>query len=74
MEGTYDPEADCAYLRLVATVEVGASRRQAVVRGVGLKADLVLDIDENDRILGIEIFDARDVLREDTIAALRQLP
>ena len=73
MEGTYDPEADAAYLGLVATTEPGESKRQATARVEGLRADIVFDFDADDRIIGIEIIGARDQLRPETIDGLRRL-
>jgi uncharacterized protein YuzE len=73
MDGTYDPEVDAAYLRLVPTLEPGRSKRQAAVHADGLKAMIAFDFDDEDRILGIEIIGARDQLRAETIDALRRL-
>ena len=73
MDGTYDPEVDAAYIRLVSTLEPGESKRQAVVQADGLTASIVFDLDDEDRILGIEILGARDQLRSETIDALRKL-
>ena len=73
VNGTYDPEADAAYLRLVEQPEPGQSKRQATVHADGLRAMIVFDFDDEDRILGIEIIGARDQLRPETIDALRSL-
>jgi uncharacterized protein YuzE len=67
MRGSYDPEADAAYLHLIDSDE--RSVRQAWVEAEGLRAMVVLDFDDEDRLLGIEIIGARDQLRRETIAA-----
>jgi uncharacterized protein YuzE len=74
MDGTYDPEVDAAYLRLVPALEPGESKRQARVVADGLRATMILDFDDEDRILGIEIIGASDQLRPETIEQLRRLP
>ena len=73
MDGTYDPEVDAAYLRLIPTVEAGSSKRQVIVRTDDLAGELVFDVDEDDRIIGIEVFSATAILRPETIARLQRL-
>lgn len=73
MNGTYDEESDAVSLWLVDEIEAGASKRQSVVSATGLHETVVLDFDEDDRILGIEILGARRVLRPETLAALRRI-
>ena len=73
MDGTCDPEVDTAYLRLIPTVEAGSSKRQVVARTDGLAGELVFDVDEDGRIIGIEVIGATAVLRAETIARLQRL-
>ena len=73
VDGTYDPEVDAAYLRLIPTVEPGGSKRQVVARTDGLAGELVFDVDEDGRIIGIEVLSATAVLRAETIAQLQRL-
>ena len=75
MNGTYDEESDAAYLRIVDEVGAGASKRQSVVSGNGLQepTSAVFDFDEDGRLLGIEILGARQLLRPETLAALRRI-
>jgi uncharacterized protein YuzE len=72
MEGTYDPEIDAAYLWLIPKLEPGSSKRQ-VVATRELAGELVFDLDEDGRVLAIEVLDATAVLRPETIAQLRRL-
>lgn len=73
VDGTYDPEVDAAYLRLIPTVEAGSSKRQVVARTDDLAGELVFDVDEGGRIIGIEVLSATAVLRPETIARLQRL-
>ena len=70
MRGTYDKSADAAYIYLVDAIGDGESKRQAVVEAEGLRAMVVLDFDDEDRLLGIEIIGARSALRPETLADL----
>jgi uncharacterized protein YuzE len=73
MEGTYDSEVDAAYLRLVPELMPGASKWQVRVRDDHIRGDVVLDLDENGQLLGIEVLDASQVLRPETISALSKI-
>ena len=73
MNGTYDAESDAVYLRLIENPEPGCSNRQAAVEAEGLRAMVVFDFDDEDRLLGIEIIGARDVLRPETLTMLRRI-
>jgi uncharacterized protein YuzE len=55
--GTYDSDADAAYIHLEHPIEPGASRRCAMID----PADgmFVLDLDADTHILGLEILGAR---------------
>jgi uncharacterized protein YuzE len=73
VDGTYDPEVDAAYLRLIPTLEEGSSKRQVVARTDDRAGEFVLDVDEDGRNIGIEVLDAKAVLRPETIAQLQRL-
>jgi uncharacterized protein YuzE len=73
MDGTYDPEVDAATLRFVPQLEPGSSQRQVVLQANGLAEELVLDLDDEGRILAIEVLGASRVLRAETIAELDRL-
>jgi uncharacterized protein YuzE len=73
VQGTYSEQADAVYLYLVDEIRPDESKRQAPIEAEGLKAMVVLDFDEDDRILGIEIIGARGSLRPETIANLRRI-
>jgi uncharacterized protein YuzE len=73
VEGTYDPEVDAAYLRLIPAIETGSSKRQVVARTDDLAGEFVFDVDEDGRIIGIEVLGAAAGLRPETIAQLQRL-
>ena len=73
MNGTYDAEADAVYLRLVDPPVPGSSQRQPAVEVAGLPTTVVFDLDDEDRILGIEFIGARAAFRSETLAALQRL-
>lgn len=73
MEGTYDSTADAVYLQLVESIGAGGSKRQAVVEAEGLRAMMVLDFDDEDRILGIEIVGAASSLTPETLQSLKRI-
>lgn len=72
MHGTYDDDADAAYIYLTNEIQPGDSKRQAVVEADGLTATVVLDFDDQERLLGIEILGARGFLRPETIESLNR--
>lgn len=72
MHGTYDEDADAAYIYLTDAIGVGESKRQAIAEADGLTAMVVLDFDDQERLLGIEIIGARGILRPETIESLNR--
>jgi uncharacterized protein YuzE len=66
IELTYDEEANAAYLEL-APKDDTIRRRQVWASPEGLSYDLVLDVDLDGRMLGIEIIGARDALRQEIL-------
>jgi uncharacterized protein YuzE len=61
IELTYDEDANAAYLEL-ALKDDTARLRQVWASPEGLSFDLVLDVDPDGRMLGIEIIGARGAL------------
>jgi uncharacterized protein YuzE len=59
---TYDAQANAAYVYLVDAIRPGEAVRQQVIGNV------ILDFDIDGKLLGIEVLDARGVLRETTLA------
>jgi uncharacterized protein YuzE len=61
---TFDPEANLAYISLLdGNARVGEAVRQLSVAEPGLAAArIVLDLDRDGRLIGIEVFDARESL------------
>jgi len=62
MRVTYDPEVDMAYIYVVDPIEPGSGVRQEAA------LSFVFDFDGQDRLLGIEVFDASKVLHPETLA------
>jgi uncharacterized protein YuzE len=73
MHGTFDAQADAAYLYLVDEIPRGAAKRQVPLEGEGLKPMVVLDLDEEDRILGIEVVGATGSLHPETLSMLKRI-
>ncbi len=72
---TYDTETGAAYISLLPA-ESGFVPRRAVsleeCEGLGEAADeIVLDIDEEGRLVGIEVLSPEVLLRSETLARLR---
>lgn len=72
---SYDPESGAAYIGLIGD-ESGFVPRTPVtleeVEGLGEAAgDIVLDLDEEGRLVGIEILTPELLLRSETLARLR---
>jgi uncharacterized protein YuzE len=51
----------------------GSSKPQVVARTDDLSGEFVFDVDEEGRIIGIQVLDAAAVLRPETIAQLQRL-
>lgn len=69
--GTYDAEADAAYLNVVPHLGDGeAVEQQMIDRPEGY---VILDFDRHGHLLGVEVVGARAQLRAETIAALRRI-
>lgn len=56
-EGSFDSDADMAYIRVVEREE-GASKKQVVLKDDELPCVVVVDLDADGRIRGFELFDA----------------
>lgn len=72
---TYDPEGGAAYISLIPE-ESGFVPRSAVpltdVEALGdAGSDIVLDLDEEGRLVGIEVLAPEDLLRAETLGHLR---
>ncbi|QOR47903.1 DUF2283 domain-containing protein [Trueperella pecoris] len=62
MRLTYDSEADAAYIELPTTIGVGKSVRNIILDDLPLKGSLIIDVDKDGHLLGIEILGAASVL------------
>jgi uncharacterized protein YuzE len=69
MRVTYDPSAGAAYIYIVDTISRGEARQSVAVHD----GDVMLDLDANGRLLGIEILGAERLLRPETLAAAERL-
>ncbi|MDQ1111909.1 uncharacterized protein YuzE [Microbacterium testaceum] len=68
MQVTYDAEADAAYITIADDIAEGAATQQlhsiATPGGVG---EIILDFDDDNRLIGLEVLNARLVLPENVI-------
>lgn len=64
---TYDSRADAAYIYLVPNVALGEASHQVMVEDVPGDSEIVLDFNDEGRMLGIEIIGARSCLVEDIL-------
>ena len=72
---TYDPESGAAYISLVPE-DAGFIPRSAItleeVEALGdAAAEIVLDVDEEGRLVGIEVLQPELLLRSETLGRLR---
>lgn len=64
---TYDSEADAAYVYLVGEIRAGEAVRTVSVAPDEIGGMVNIDLDIDGRILGIEILDARSLMRPDVL-------
>ena len=62
MKVEYDKEADAAYIYLKASIEDGEAKKT-----ITAKDDIIFDLDEKGKILGIEILNASKNLDKEII-------
>ena len=72
MRVTYDAEVDAAYISL-KPIAAGESKRQVPVRAEGVPGDIVLDVDGDGRLIGIEILGAASSLPSELLAEAERL-
>ncbi|MFI6927775.1 DUF2283 domain-containing protein [Nonomuraea spiralis] len=63
----HDKEADAAYIDLAPSPKAGEAVEQAIV-GRPPKGEIILDFDENGFLLGVEIIEAKDLLRSESLS------
>ena len=63
MRVTYDSEVNAAYISLT-TIGVGEARYQVPVSAEHAAGEIILDLDRDGRLIGIEVLDARQGLPE----------
>ncbi|MEU6414164.1 DUF2283 domain-containing protein [Microbispora sp. NPDC046933] len=64
----HDRENDVAYVYLVDRIDAGEAETQVQVEADELRGEIVLDLDRNGTLLGIEIIGASYVLRPEVLA------
>lgn len=70
----YDPEVDAAYIYVVHSIGPGeASRQVSSIKTPNLDSEIILDFDDEGRLLGIEGLGASDTLKNETLAAAIRL-
>lgn len=63
MKFEYDKEANAAYLYFKYPVKDGESKKT-----IQLNDNIILDFDEKEKLLGVEILNARKVLKKEALA------
>lgn len=71
MRVTYDPEADAAYIYLVAKIERGGVAETVAVEE--LDDEVLLDLDRDGRLIGVDVLRASSRLRPELLAAAERL-
>ncbi|NJP94149.1 DUF2283 domain-containing protein [Nonomuraea sp. FMUSA5-5] len=64
----YGEENDVAYIYLADHIGKGEAVRQVVVDDDGLRGEVIIDVDRDGKVLGVEIVGATHVLRPETLA------
>lgn len=67
MRLTYDAEADAAYLYVVDSIGFGEASDTRVTDVHLEGASIIVDLDDRQRLLGVEILGASRVLRRETL-------
>jgi|APDOM4702015073_1054812.scaffolds.fasta_scaffold60449_2 uncharacterized protein YuzE len=63
----YDPEANAAYIYLTAEIPAGSVSRTVCVDPREIGGMVNLDLDDEGRIIGLEVLDARQMLPRDIL-------
>ncbi|RCG31025.1 DUF2283 domain-containing protein [Sphaerisporangium album] len=69
----YDRENDVAYVYLAGHIGPGEAASQVPVEGEGLRGDVILDLDADGFLLGVEVIGASRVLRPGLLAQARDI-
>ena len=67
MRVTYDPDADAAYIYL-REIEPGGAKHQCLIECASATGMIILDIDAEGRLIGIEVVGARNGLPHEVLA------
>lgn len=62
MKFTYDKEVDAGYIYVVENINKGE-----VVKTIQLNENIVLDFDKNNKLLGMEILNAKEILNKEVL-------
>ena len=62
MKLEYDKDVDAAYIYLVYPLKKGAAKKT-----IELNDNIILDFDEENKLLGVEILDASKVLKKEVL-------
>lgn len=69
MRISFDDEADAAYVSIVEPIGQGEACTQVWVKSKRIRGgDIILDLDRDGRLLGVEVLGATVLLRPDTLA------
>ncbi|MFC1768200.1 DUF2283 domain-containing protein [Nanoarchaeota archaeon] len=62
MKFEYDKEVDAAYIYFEYPIKEGGAKKT-----VQLNDNIILDYDENDKVIGVEILSASKILKKDVL-------
>lgn len=69
MRITFDPDADAAYIYIVDPIGRGEAATQVFAKSKRIRGgDIILDLDRDGRLLGVEVLGAETLLRPETLA------
>ncbi len=68
MKTTYDKEADAAYIYVRHPIKPGESKKT-----IELDKDIIIDLDKDGRLLGVEILNAKKILSKKALQSAVQL-
>ncbi|MFD0888139.1 DUF2283 domain-containing protein [Streptosporangium algeriense] len=68
MRVEHDTDNDVAYVYLVEEIAPGEAKTQILVEHPALRGEVILDLDEYGRLLGVEVIGASAVLSPETLA------
>ncbi len=67
MKLEYDKEVDAAYIYLQYPIKEGEAKKT-----IGLNDNIILDFNENDKLIGVEVLNASKTLSQEVLSEAQQ--